>query len=42
MTSCVLAIEGNYFIRKESHLMNKLTARQALEMMTGMSDIGER
>jgi para-nitrobenzyl esterase len=33
--------EGNYFIRKESHLMNKLTARQALEMMTGMSDIGD-
>lgn len=33
--------EGAYFIRKESHLMNKSTARQALEMMTGMSDIGD-
>ncbi|AUS25523.1 para-nitrobenzyl esterase [Paenibacillus polymyxa] len=33
--------EGNYFIRKESHLMNKPTACQALEMMTGMSDIGD-
>lgn len=33
--------EGAYFIRKESHLMNKSTASQALEMMTGMSDIGD-
>lgn len=33
--------EGAYFIRKESHLMNKSTASQALEMMTGMSDVGE-
>ncbi|TKH44156.1 para-nitrobenzyl esterase [Paenibacillus terrae] len=33
--------EGAYFIRKESHLMNKSMASQALEMMTGMPDVGE-
>ncbi|WP_025721151.1 carboxylesterase/lipase family protein [Paenibacillus sp. 1-18] len=33
--------EGDYFIRKESHLMDKTTASQALEMMTGMPDAAE-
>ncbi|MCC3381988.1 carboxylesterase/lipase family protein [Paenibacillus farraposensis] len=33
--------EGAYFIRKESHLMNRKTACLALEMMTGMSDFAE-
>lgn len=33
--------EGDYFIRKESHLMDKTTACQALEMMMEMSDITE-
>ncbi|MDQ0492850.1 carboxylesterase/lipase family protein [Paenibacillus brasilensis] len=33
--------EGDYFIRKESHLMDKTAASQALEMMTGMPDAAE-
>ncbi|WP_226001043.1 carboxylesterase/lipase family protein [Paenibacillus sp. BJ-4] len=33
--------EGDYFIRKESHLMDKTTASHALEMMTGMPDFSE-
>jgi para-nitrobenzyl esterase len=33
--------EGDYFICKESHLIDKKTACLALEMMTGMPDIPE-